>query len=141
MLIPNRENAKVDDDPDLEEGEIASDDDDEEIQHGDEKQEDKTGVKPTTLEGDMAKQDLKTQTVNQPEKPDSLNAKGAAISAEKRRDKRVTSNSNNSRTRKRAGDDDLPSHRDSNVCSNNIRQEFIPFEYFLALLQISYITI
>ncbi|XP_032796950.2 zinc finger CCCH domain-containing protein 4 isoform X2 [Daphnia magna] len=108
-----RENANVDD-ADLEEGEIASDDDDEEIQHGNQKQEEKTGVKPTVLQGDTAKQDLKTQTGNQPEKPDSLNIRGAAVNAEKRRDKRVTSNSNNSRTRKRTGDDDLTSHRDSN---------------------------
>ncbi len=103
------------DDADLEEGEIASDD--EEVPQEDKKKEDKTEVKSTANKGDVAKEDFKTVTLNQSERQDSLNFKTTGANAEKRRDKRAPSNTNSSRTRKRAGEDDVPSHRDSHVCS------------------------
>ena len=106
------------DDADLEEGEIASDD--EEVPQEDKKQEDKTEVKSATNKGEVAKEDFKTVTLNQSERQDSLNFKTTGANAEKRRDKRVPSNSNTSRARKRAGEDDVPSHRDSHVRSGNM---------------------
>ena len=107
------------DDADLEEGELASDD--EEVTQQDKKQEDKTVLKCSAIKGEVTKEDLKIVTLNQCERQDSLNLKTSVANTEKRRDKRVPSNSNSSRSRKRAGEDDVPSHhRDSHVCGGDM---------------------
>ena len=108
LLRVDREEAEMDD-ADLEEGEIASDDD-EETQT---QQEDKVEVKPTAVKVEVKKEDFKTGS--QSERSDCLGFKSSGTTTEKRRDKRVPSNSNNSRVRKRTGEDDVPSHRDSHV--------------------------
>ncbi len=101
---------------DLEEGEIASDDDDETQQDDKKPEEDKV----TAVKSEVKKEDFKTGTLNQSERSDSLGFKSSGIINEKRRDKRIPSSNSTSRTRKRAGEDDAPSHRDSHVRSTLI---------------------